>query len=260
MGSSLSVITICYNNLDELTSTCSSVDKQTQLPNEHLIIDGSANKDIINWLASSTQPAYRKWIHETDKGIADAFNKGIKNSTGDIIHLLNSGDTYTNGDSLKTVLNHFNEDSSLMWLHSMYLQQRGKIEVNSGLPFEKEQLWKGMRQVAHPTMFLRKEVYEQHGYFDDQLKIAMDYDLLVRIRNEKNIFIEKTLVRFAPGGVSDQQFYKGLKEVKNSYQKHIGPSKQQNMWQLRQKLLHIFMQTGIGKIWFSIKNRKNRIL
>jgi len=82
--SRISVVTICFNNLEELKKTCTSVDEQHELPYEHLIIDGSKTDEIAKWLNSSSQPVYRKWICEPDKGIADAFNKGIQRSTGEV--------------------------------------------------------------------------------------------------------------------------------------------------------------------------------
>ena len=84
MKDTLSVITICFNNLPELIRTCQSVDRQSQHPDEHLVIDGSSNTEILNWLQSNPQPAYRKWIHEKDHGIADAFNKGLRNAVSSI--------------------------------------------------------------------------------------------------------------------------------------------------------------------------------
>ncbi|HLF45166.1 MAG TPA: glycosyltransferase [Chitinophagaceae bacterium] len=260
METTLSVITICYQNPDELISTCNSVDKQSRLPDEHLIIDGSADNHIINWLNNTAQPPYRKWIHEEDKGIADAFNKGIKNATGHLIHFLNSGDSYYDPGAIKTVSACFENDPALMWLHSKYVQYRGGIHVISGLPFDKKKLWKGMRQVAHPSMFIKKELYDRYGFFDTELKIAMDYDFLLRIRDEKFIFLDIPLVCFAPGGASDKQFIRGLQEVRNSYRKHIGTDVKQVTWQWRQRMLHFFMQTGLGKNWFSLKNRKKQIL
>lgn len=259
MSTTISVITICFNNQEELISTCQSVDEQTCQPDEHLIIDGSTNNSILNWLKTNPQPRFRKWIHEEDNGIADAFNKGINNSTGELIHLLNSGDTYYQANAIQTALDAFDNNTGLKWLHSKYVQFRGGILVISGKPFDQNLLWKGMRQVAHPSMFLKKELYVKHGLFDTSLKIAMDYDLLVRIRNEENIFLDQPLVCFAPGGASSQQFYLGLKEVKNIYQKYMGNSNRQHLWQTRQKILHVFMQTGLGKLWFVMKNKNKKV-
>ena len=260
MTTSLSVITICFNNLEELISTCASVDKQTIPPQEHLIIDGSSGTTINQWLKTTPQPSWRKWVFERDNGISDAFNKGINNCIGNLIHLLNSGDCFHDNDAIKTVINCFEKDASIMWIHSCYIQHRGQLDVISGVPFDKNQLWKGMRAVAHPTMFIKKEVYIRHGLYDTSLKITMDYDLLVRIRDEKFLFINKPLIRFAPGGASHSQFFLGLKEVKQCHKKYLGYSFRQTLWQLRQKMLNYFMQTLIGKKWFQLKNRNNKVL
>jgi glycosyltransferase involved in cell wall biosynthesis len=250
----ISVITICFNNLNELIETCRSVDEQTVLPFEHLIIDGSTSTDIKNYLEQNPQPVFRKWICEKDNGIADAFNKGILRAKGDIIHLLNSGDTFYDKDAIQIVTDYFKADNSLMWSHAEYVQYRGDIDIISGLPFNKKLLWKGMRQVAHPTMFIKKEVYDRHGHYNTDFKVAMDYDLLVRIRNEKFFFIPKPLFCFAAGGASSTQFSTGLREVKKSYNRNIGYSFKQALWQLRQKALNYFMLTPFGKKWFRWKN------
>lgn len=239
-----------------MVETCRSVDEQTLSPFEHLIIDGSTNDEILTWLQKNVQPSYRRWIHERDKGISDAFNKGIKNANGDIIHLLNSGDRYADKKALETVSPYFENDPQLMWTNANYVQHRGDIDVISGLPFDKNKLWKGMRTVAHPSMFIRKQVYARAGGYDEDYKIAMDFDMLVRIRNEKNAFIPKPVAYFAPGGVSNEHFEKGLIEVKRSYQHHIGNDPRLAWWQRRQRLLKLFMQTSIGRLWFRLKNKK----
>ena len=258
MKHTLSVVTICFNNLDELAETCRSVNEQIKTPDEHLIIDGSTDDKIQKWLQTNQQPVYRKWIHERDKGISDAFNKGVHHATGTVIHLLNSGDKYHMKNAISIVMQLFNEDPQLMWAHSQYVQKRGGIHVISGVPFEKEKLWRGMRAVAHPTMFIKKEVYERHGTYSLDYKIAMDYDMLVRMRDEKYRFISQPLIYFAPGGASHMQFEMGLNEVKAIHKQKIGNSIRLVLWQWRQRLLNFFMQTAIGKRWFRWKNNENK--
>lgn len=257
MHPAISVITICFNNLAELQATCASVDEQSVPPGEHLVIDGSTNDQIVSWLTNEAQPTYRRWIHEPDKGIADAFNKGIIHAQGVILHLLNSGDVYYSSSVIAIVKEAFDKDASLMWTHSQYVQQRGGIDVVTGSAFDKNLLWKGMRTVAHPTMFVKKEVYDRHGLFNTNYKVAMDYDLLVRIRNERFVFITQPLVYFSPGGASDVHFARGLQEVKASYRKYIGTDFRLPLWQLRQQLLDQMMKTSFGKFLFKLKNKKN---
>jgi GT2 family glycosyltransferase len=258
MNTTLSVITLCYNNLSDLIITCKSVDSQTIKPQEHLIIDGSNNDEIVNWLSQNPQPVYRRWIHERDDGISDAFNKGIINSNGKVIHLLNSADIYYTKDAIATALAYFHNDSSLMWAHSKYVQHRGQVNVICGTPFQQNKIWKGMRAIGHPTMFVKREVYDRHGLFNKEYRIAMDFDLLIRIRNEKFIHITRPLVYFSPGGVSSIEFKRGLDEVRKIYQKHFGFSFKLLLWHLRQKALQQFMQTKAGRKWFQWKNKSHQ--
>lgn len=254
----ISIVTICFNNLSELIATIESVDNQTQKPYQHWIIDGSTNKDIQDWASKQVHPNYRSFIHEPDKGISDAFNKGILRCSGEIIHLLNSGDTYQDGSVLEKVSTAFEQNKKIDWLNGQYVQYRGDISVVSGCAFDAAQLWKGMRMVAHPTMFIKKAIYDAIGLYDENKKIAMDYDFLVRMRKYPSTYIAYPLVNFAPGGTSSVQFQQGLKEVKESHTKWIGHSWKMDLWQIRQRLLHWFMSTRIGVIWFQIKNRSKQ--
>ena len=255
MKDALSVITICFNNLEELVRTCDSVDRQTTLPDEHLIIDGSVDKEILNWLQTIPQPAYRKWIHERDNGISDAFNKGVKKSTGTIIQLLNSGDVYYDNGVLQKVAAVFENNESLSWCHGKLNLFRGRHWVIIGKPFEKEKLYRGMRSTFHPTMFVKKELFEKHGFFDTSLKIAMDYDFLIRISNEKFEFLNHPLVSFDPGGVSNSNYLGSLDETKKCYEKYFGKSRKLGLWQLRLKFLHYLLSSFAGKWLYSVKKR-----
>jgi GT2 family glycosyltransferase len=93
------------------------VDAQAVKPFEHLVIDGSSKPGVREWLEGREQPAYRRWICERDKGIADAFNKGIAHAKGNIIYLLNSGDTIYDATVLGRVMECFDAEESLMWLN-----------------------------------------------------------------------------------------------------------------------------------------------
>jgi hypothetical protein len=133
------------------------------------------------------------------------------------------------------------------------------MHVVSGTKFDSKQLWKGMRMVAHPTMFIKKKLYDKVGLFKLEKKVAMDYDFLVRIRNFPFEYIEQPIINFAPGGTSSIQFERGLQEVKESYTQYMGISFKIIVWQLRQKLLNKFMSTSLGKLWFQWKNKSNQV-
>jgi glycosyltransferase involved in cell wall biosynthesis len=249
----ITVITICFNNQEDVISTCKSVDIQNKRPFEHLIIDGSSNPAIKNYLESNAQPGYRRWIYEKDDGISDAFNKGVLNATGDIVVMLNSGDTFYSQDAISVVSAEFEQDENLQWLHSKYELQRGDDWIIIGKPFAKSKMYRGMRSICHQTMFVKKVLHDKYGLYDKQLKIAMDYDFLLRIANEKFIFVKTPLVKFAPAGTSSINYSRSLKELKNSYRKFYGDSFSLEIWQLRLKLLHYLLGTRIGKMLFKVK-------
>jgi glycosyltransferase involved in cell wall biosynthesis len=251
----LTVITICFNNLIDLQQTCDSVDDQSVKPHEHFIIDGSSNKEITAWLENTPQPSYRKWICERDNGISDAFNKGIQHATGSLIHILNSADIYFSDAVIEKVLGFFEINPSIQWASGNIFMKRGGIWGEIGVPFDAGQLYKGMRAVSHPTWFLKKEVYQKVGNFSLDFKIAMDYDLLCRLKNEPYAYMNQTIVRFDDGGVSTNQYLKSLKENVKVYESYNGFSIAARVWQFRLSLLFYLLQSNLGKFLYAIKSR-----
>ena len=249
----ITIITISFNNLQDVIDTCGSVDGQQTKAFEHLIIDGSNNGEIKNYLENNQQPTYRKWISEPDNGIADAFNKGIKNATGNIVVMLNSGDTFYDEHSYATALKAFDEDGSLQWLHSKYKLLRGNQWVIIGKPFEKNKLYRGMRSVCHQSMFVKKQLHDKYGLYDTNEKIAMDYDFLCRIADEKFIFLQTPLIGFAPAGISTSSYLQSLKDARRVYEKYFGKSFLLVVWQWRLKILFYLLHSPIGNFLYKIK-------
>jgi glycosyltransferase involved in cell wall biosynthesis len=255
----ISIITICFNNLSELIETIRSVDNQTTKPYQHFIVDGSTNSEIREYLAQNLQPDYRQWISEPDDGIADAFNKGILASSGDVVNMLNSGDYYATSNVIESVLNAFQNDEELMWVYGKTFVIKGDQRVLVGKLFNPKKLYRGMRCVLHQAMFVKKKLHDVYGLYDPTYRIAMDYDFVCRIAFEKSEFIEIPMIEFLPGGISASRF-ETLKEMKFAYQKYYGCSIKLFFWQLRLKILHILLQTKFGlllnrfKIWLKLGN------
>lgn len=255
MNSTISIITICFNNLEDLILTCRSIDIQETAPYEHWIIDGSTNNDIRNYLQNHTLPAYRKWISEKDNGIADAFNKGILRATGTIVNMLNSGDCYINENVLTAIADIFSMNPDIQWLHGKYQIKRSDQWIVIGKPFEKNKLYRGMRSICHQTMFIKKELHDKHGLYDPGLSIAMDYDFLCRIYNEKFLFLPQPFIIMAPAGVSSTQYLLSLKQAKTVYLSHFTYSLKIDIWQIRLRLLHFLLKSQLGKWLFKVKTR-----
>lgn len=251
--SSISIITICFNNKSDLITSCTSIDKQTIKPLEHIIINGSTNDEIKKYLDNTSHPDYRKWISEPDKGIADAFNKGIILAKGDILTMLNSGDTLYNNEVLKVVADTFLTHHEITWLHGKYELIRGNTPVIIGKPFEKSKLYRGMRSVSHQTMFVMKSLHQKYGLYAENEKIAMDYDFLCRIANEPFVFLSHPLITFAPSGISSRLYLQSLKEAKRVYEKYFGKNFYLFFWQVRLKILYHLLHSPFGNFLYKIK-------
>lgn len=251
----ITIVTICFNDVEGLIKSCTSVDMQITKPYQHIIINGSTTKDAEDWYSKTEQPSFRRILNERDRGISDAFNKGIQLIDDGIVHLLNSGDVYASDEVLTFVQEAFQNHPNIQWVSGKITLKRAGIWVDIGKPFDSGQLYKGMRSVSHPTWFVRREVYDRIGFFSEQYKIAMDYDLMCRIKDEPYLFLDQVIVKFDDTGVSSVQYLKSLKQNIEVYESHFGFSLICRLWQLRQKLFYYFLQTMFGKFIFKIKSK-----
>lgn len=248
----LSVVTICFNNPDDVKQTCASVDMQTVKPFEHLIVNGSTDPAIKEWLENNSQPAYRRWVNVENKGIAGNFNQGIEHSKGSYIHLLNSGDIYSSAEVVENVLSFLQKHLDANWISCNIILYRGGDWVTVGCPFDRNQLYKGMRRVSHPSWFVKREVYDRLGLYKPY-SIAMDYDMMCRIKDEPYAYLNFTIAKFDNTGVSSVKYLDSLKQNIQVYESNFGYSLKCRIWQFRQKLLYKVLQTSLGEKLFKLK-------
>ncbi len=251
----ISVITICFNDLEELLKTIATVNNQTLPPTEHLIINASTKPDIANWFITNPQPQFRRLVNMENLQIAGSFNKGIEEAKAEYIHLLNSGDLYATNEVLKTVEAFLNQNPKANWISAKLKTLRNGILVEIGKPFDATQLYKGMRSISHPTWFVKKTVYKKVGDYKAAYKIAMDYDMLCRIKDEPYAFLNFTTTYFDNTGISSVKYLDSLKENIVVYENNFGYSLKCRLWQFRQKLLYKFLQTNLGKWMFGLKKK-----
>ena len=217
----ISIITATYNSEKTLKDTLDSVLKQTYKDYEHIIVDGMS-KDNTMQIVKEYEEKYDgklKCISEKDTGLYDAMNKGIKMATGDIIGILNSDDMYANEKVLEDIANKFKESNC----DGTYANLKFMDEETMSKP---QRIWKSPKgkikngwHPAHPTLYLKKEVYDKIGLFNLKYRIAADYDFMLRVMLDKNIkleYIDKYLVYMRVGGTSTdglKGYRKNLKEA-----------------------------------------------
>jgi glycosyltransferase involved in cell wall biosynthesis len=194
----VTIITVAYNARATIEATILSVLAQTYKNLEYIIIDGGSTDGTLT-IIEKYKNLITRYISESDKGIADGFNKGIVLATGDWIGMINADDQYT-PNAVQVMMDNISRHDDVCCGNIMLIGDNGfkrsKRSKVSWLNF-------GM-YIMHPTCFVKSEVYNQVGYYDTSLSIAMDFDMFMRIRHNgfKIRYIDELIVHMSAGGVS----------------------------------------------------------
>ena len=203
----VSVITSVYNNKETLQDAIDSVLNQTYKDIEYIIIDGASSDGTVN-IVKSYGDKISKFISEPDKGIYDGLNKGVSLATGDIIAFLHSDDVYADETVIERVVKEFVDNLDGVYGDLIYTPKNDTSKVIrywKSKDFDVSLLKKGWMP-AHPTLFLRREVYEKYGKFDLDFKIAADYDFMLRVLSAGiNVqYLPHVLYKMRVGGESNK--------------------------------------------------------
>jgi glycosyltransferase involved in cell wall biosynthesis len=217
----ITVITVVFNGEKFLEETILSVINQTYDNVEYIIIDGGSNVETLD-IINKYDDKIDYWISEKDKGISDAFNKGIVCASGDIIGLINADDYYEQGafsNIIDCYLDVFVKTPIIIY------GQTNRITLNGKKMIKKDnQLgWYMSVPFSHCSSFATMNYYKNFGLFDNKFRIAMDVDLLMRGLNLSNyIKLEAFIATQRDGGVSDWNRLKGYKEYREVAKSHLG--------------------------------------
>jgi glycosyltransferase involved in cell wall biosynthesis len=206
----VTIITIVYNGEQHIADTIRSVIAQDYPNLEYIIVDGGSTDNTLG-IVKEFGTAVTTIISEKDEGISDAFNKGLRIAKGAIIGMINADDWYEDGAVKKAVS--AMEDGNVDVVYGDLRLWRGDaidfVYTGSHSHLEKEMT------VNHPTVFVRKNCYDQFGLFDKQYKCAMDYDLLLRFMVNKCRFrhVPSVLANMRWEGLSDSRWMLGVRET-----------------------------------------------
>lgn len=224
----VTIITACYNSEKCIEHTIKSVVAQSYPDIEYIIVDGGSKDSTVS-IIKQYDHFVARWISEPDKGISDAWNKGIQLATGDIIGILNADDEYTE-NALEKAVELLSRNDSLGFVYGDIqmcdingeglFTQCGTENYKATIPFD-------MPSIPHPSVFVKREVYTKVGLFNINYKTAMDYEFLLRMYHSGIYggYIKHTLAKMRLGGESDLNFCRGYKEVMKAsidhgYNKH----------------------------------------
>lgn len=207
MTPKISIITITYNSESSLEETIQSIVSQNYPNLEYLIIDGGSKDGTLN-IVDKYRDKIAVVVSEPDNGISDAFNKGIRYASGEIIGIINSDDILLPG-ALQSIADNYEKDIDvysgkiLFWNDATGETFEGK----PALTFDKLKL---QYAVAHPGRFIRKDAYEKYGDYMVNMRYNMDIELLCRFYHQGAKFklVDKCLAKFRMGGTTADPIFK----------------------------------------------------
>lgn len=243
----ISVITVVYNDVDNIERTIANVLKQTYPNLEYIVVDGNSTDGTVNIIKKySNQLAY--WCSEKDKGIYDAMNKGVQHCTGEWIIFRNCGDYFRTPTAIEDVFSKYDDKGEdFIICDTRFFRKNYYIDRQPSIL--KKQYFDCM-PVLHPSTFIRRSTQIKYP-FDINYRYSADYCFFIEafsngatykyfhyvlalfnnedgatsnnypISIKENIYILKR--HNAPKGKIRKLKHKLLKEILKSYIKCIMP-------------------------------------
>lgn len=204
-----SIITVVRNGAGTIQGALKSVASQRDCTVEHIVIDGGSTDGTLA-LVDGFRDRLGPVISEPDNGLYDAMNKGLRLATADLVGFLNADDVYADAEVLRDVGRCF-EDSSVEGVYG------DLIYVSASDPERVVRYWRSGEyrpgrfrsgwMPAHPTLFVRRHVYERFGGFDLSFRLQSDFDLTMRlleVHRIKAVYLPRILVRMRLGGATNR--------------------------------------------------------
>jgi glycosyltransferase involved in cell wall biosynthesis len=216
----ISIITVCYNSVATLATAMESVLSQTYPNIEYIVVDGGSADGTFE----KTKGYKRKFeakgynmkvLSETDDGMYDAINKGVRLATGDIVGILNADDLFESEGVIAVVANTFQAD-----IDAVYADVRFVSKDTNGktLRYYSSKYWQPWMlrwgfMPPHPSVYIRRECFERLGLYKIDYHIAADYELLIRYlwkAGLKTAYMPRCLVTMRMGGKSTKSWRSNL--------------------------------------------------
>jgi len=221
MSKKLSVITICYNIKDEIERTCESIVNQTNKNFEWIVVDGGSTDGTVEILNK-----YKKHIDvlisEPDKGIYNAMNKGIKRATGEFLNFMNGGDCFASSQVVDDFLKQDTDGVDIFYGNINVISNGSKTYLSS-YPHKLEKLWFCKHCIGHQATFIRRELFEKYGLYNEQYRIVSDWEKWIIFIINRCVFEQWNYVvaDFYDGGVGSTLSPRHIQERKEIEQKYF---------------------------------------
>lgn len=218
----ISIVTAVFDRVGTISDALRSVETQSYQNVEHIIQDGGSTDgtlDIIRQFDASSAQV----VSEPDSGIYNAINKGISRASGDVIGLMHSDDFFAHDFTLERVAKAFRDENvDGVYGDLDYVSARNSSKIvrrwRSG-PYRPDLLKRGWMP-PHPTLYLRREVFDLWGLYDTSMSISADYEAMLRYLVRGNIrlaYIPEVLVKMRIGGESNRSVSHIVQKSREDY-------------------------------------------
>tara|TARA_B100000900_G_scaffold378641_1_gene362967 strand:- start:551 stop:1303 length:753 start_codon:yes stop_codon:yes gene_type:complete len=203
-----SIIIATLNNEETIERNLQSIKNQNYYDYEVIIIDGNSKDKTID-LIKKFEFKNIKIKSQVGKGVYNAFNEGIYLSRGEIIVILNADDFFEKDYALKKISNEFELDNniSLLMTNIRIINKKNQIlRIYKNNFFKSFMFYFGLMP-PHPGIFVKKNIYENLGFFKEEFKNAGDFEFLLRVIGKNKIKYKKIddfFVSMSHGGKSNK--------------------------------------------------------
>jgi glycosyltransferase len=204
----VTIITPTFNSAKTLNLNLKSVERQSYKNIEHILIDNCSNDGTLE--IAQTYIHIFRIISEKYDGVYDAINKCIALATGDIIGILYPDSYLANEHTVSNIVSEFKSTNAqatygnLIYVENKHPEKIKRVWISGG--YDPKLFYSGWI-LPHPTFYVKKEVYEKYGNYNDSFRYAADYEMILRLLLKERITISpmrEVIVYMLAGGAGNK--------------------------------------------------------
>ncbi len=218
----VSIITVTLNSQSHLEECIQSVIAQDHDDIEYIVVDGKSIDETLH-IIQKYQEHISHFLTETDRGMYDAINKGISMATGDVVGILNSDDILASNDVISAIVKAFEEQKTDTLYGDLEYVESADMDniyrVWKGKPYKRSRFKTGWMP-AHPTFYVKRQLIEKYGGYENHFYSAADYEFMSRYLFKHKLtsyYLPMLLVKMRRGGQSNNNLKKRLRANRRDY-------------------------------------------
>lgn len=249
----ISIITVTRNNKATIAATIESVISQSYQNIEYIIIDGASDDGSLDIIKDYTSryPDKIKYLSESDSGVYNAINKGVRLATGEVVGLLHGNDTFSSSTIVEQVAKAMvGRDIPFIYGDVKYTHVGSEkvVRYYSAADFTPEKLLQGIAP-PHPSLYMRRELFDKYGFYKEDYLIGADFDMFLRLMIVNRLYgkyLPLDMVTMTIGGLSTQLYHRIFTNNREKYRA------------LKENSCKVSVYLLIKRYLYTFKTQKNR--